>query len=112
MYHSLPRRRAAERPVRWAAELKLYEIRDDQNRVIAFEISNLFISRRRVCRVVERIAGARITTRPKFLSWSRQDVFCEFELDGASFQIEEPYGDNSRYWVGRKPPGWHEAFAK
>ena len=36
----------------------------------------------------------------KILSWFREEVFCEFELNGVHFQIDEPYGDNSRYWIG------------
>ena len=38
--------------------------------------------------------------RPRLLSWRREEVFCEFLLGGARFEIWEPYGDNSRYWIG------------
>jgi hypothetical protein len=91
--------------------MKLFEIRDSQGRVVAFEISNLFVSRRRVSRIVKSIPGARTTLSPRFFSWS-QAVFCKFEIDGGNFLVEEPFGDNSRYWVGCDPPGWHPALLK
>jgi hypothetical protein len=77
--------------------LRLYDIKDEQGRVVAFEVDNLALSRSRLCHIVSRIPGARITRRPKFLSWLREEAFCEFELDGFMFEAWEPYGDNSRY---------------
>jgi hypothetical protein len=72
--------------------------------VFAFEVDNFGLGRRGVCRVVAAIEGARILRRPKFLSWFRESVFCEFVIDGEPFQAEEPYGDSSRYWIGPRPP--------
>jgi hypothetical protein len=91
--------------------MKLFEIRDEQSRVVAFEIDNALISRRRVARIVETIEGARITLCPRFFSWPKA-IFCRFEIDGTSFCVEEPFGDSSRYWVGGDPPGWHPAFSE
>jgi len=39
----------------------------------------------------------------------RSDVFCEFEVAGETFVIEEPFADNSRYWIG--PVGAGRSFA-
>ena len=91
--------------------MKLFEIRDDKDRIVAFEVSNLFVSRRRVARLVKSIPGARTTFSPQFFSWP-QAVFCRFEIDGGKFLVEEPFGDSSRYWVGGDPPGWHPALSK
>jgi hypothetical protein len=91
--------------------MKLYEIRDEQARVIAFEVDNFLISRRRVARIVETIVGARITFRPKWFFWP-QAVFCKFEIEGDRFCVEEPFGDNSRYWIGGDPPGWYQTFSQ
>jgi hypothetical protein len=33
---------------------------------------------------------------------SHEGPFCEFELNGEQYLIEEPFQDNSRYWVGPK----------
>jgi hypothetical protein len=88
--------------------MKVHELRDLEGRVFAFEVENAFLGRTGVCRVVSSISGARVVRRPKFLSWFREDEFCEFEIAGRRFAAEEPYGDNSRYSIGPKPPTWCE----
>ena len=99
--------------------MRTYDIRDDQNRVFAFEIDNWRIGRRGVCRVVRSIPGATLVRAPKLLSWFRESIFCEFLVDGEMFEVEEPYGANRRSWVGPRPPRWvpqadkvREAFAR
>jgi hypothetical protein len=100
--------------------MKIYDLHDDQKRVFAFEIPNFGLGRVGVCRVVETVPGATLTRRPKkFLSWFREDKFCEFTVGGETYEVEEPFGDNSRYWVGPRPPRWipqtervREAFAR
>lgn len=79
-----------------------YDIKDDQGRIFAFEIENDLIGRRGVVRVAKGIAGCTIKRKPIFLSWFREDSFCEFEVDGQLYIAEEPFGDNSRYWIGPK----------
>ena len=91
--------------------MKLYEIRDEQARVVAFEVDSFLFSRRRVARIVETIDGARVNFTPKWFSWP-QAVLCKFEIGGRSFRVEEPFGDNSRFWVGGDPPGWHQTFSR
>jgi len=53
-----------------------------------------------------RESCCRIVRRPKFLSWLRESEFCQFEVEGITFVVEEPFGDNSRYWIGPRPPRW------
>jgi hypothetical protein len=85
----------------------VYDIKDVDGRVFAFEINNFPIGRRGVRRVLERIPGCRLVRGPKrFLSWFREDEFCEFEVEGIKFVVAEPYGDNSRYWIGPEPTRW------
>jgi hypothetical protein len=38
------------------------------------------------------------------MRWSSEEneEFCEFEVDGVPFVAWEPWGDNSRFWVGPK----------
>ena len=86
--------------------MKTYELLDTDGRVYAFEVNNSGLGRKGVCRVVETIPDATIIRRPKFLSWFREEVFCEFDVDGKTFVAWEPYGDNSRYWIGPEPPRW------
>lgn len=80
--------------------MKVYDIALADGRVAAFQVDNAVIGRRGFCRIVESIPSANMVRRPKFLSWFREDVFCEFSIAGALFEAEEPYGDNDRYWVG------------
>jgi hypothetical protein len=69
---------------------------------VAFETTNC--GRRRACRIVRRIPGVAIVREPKLFGWLYEpDEFCEFTLDGVTFKIWEPFGDNSRYWVGPVP---------
>jgi hypothetical protein len=77
--------------------MQVYDLHDEMNRVFAFEIENLGIGRRGVCHAVGAIPGATFKRKPKFLSWFREDAFCEFLVDGEIYIVEEPYGDNSRY---------------
>ena len=83
--------------------MKTYELLDEDGHLFAFEVNNTGLGRKGVCRVVETITGARITRRPKFLSWFRKETFCEFEIDGEAFVAWEPFRDNSRYWLGPEP---------
>jgi hypothetical protein len=55
------------------------------------------------CRIARRIPGARVVRSQRRFASSNRDGFCEFELDGVTFIIEEPFGDNSRYWIGPNP---------
>lgn len=43
---------------------------------------------------------------PARLSAFREEQFCEFEVEGQRFIVWEPFGDNSRYWVGPEPAVW------
>lgn len=86
--------------------MKVYELHDKEGHVFAFEVENAFLGRAGVCRVVSSIPGARLIRKPKFLSWLREAEFCEFEIGERRFVVEEPFGDNSRYWIGTKPPSW------
>lgn len=66
----------------------------------AFEVSNLLLTRSRACKVVEAVPGAKIVKRSRL--FRDTDEFCIFTIGPDEFAIEEPYGDNSRYWIGQK----------
>lgn len=90
--------------------MKIYPVEDDQGRLHAFEVDHLRLSRAKAAKIVKAIPNVSITREPKrFLSWFREDVFCEFSIDGAVFQVDEPFGDSARYWIGKKGGGgWCE----
>jgi hypothetical protein len=87
-------------------KMRVYDLRDQEGRVFAFEVKNLFFDRSGVCRIVSTIPGARIIRRPKVLSWFREEVFCEFELGEVRFVAWEPFGDSDTYWIGPEPTRW------
>jgi hypothetical protein len=81
--------------------MRVHDLRNAQGVVHAFEVSAL-MGRRAACRIAASIPGARLTKSHKPLA-SEDGAFCEFELNGEQYAIEEPFQDNSRYWVGPKP---------
>ena len=61
-----------------------------------FVVSNSFVSRSGLTRMINSCDGVLITKKPKLFD---VDVFCKFEINGYEFYIEEPYGDSSTYDV-------------
>ena len=57
--------------------------------------------------IARRISGVKLLKAPRLLSWFREEVFCEFELGQVKFKAFEPFGDNSRYWIGPEDRRWH-----
>ena len=89
--------------------MKTYGIKGDDGKEFAFEVNNFHLRRTGLCRLVSRIPGCVVVRKPSWFRWSFEDKeeFCEFELDGIRFVAWEPFGDNSRYWVGPKSPAGH-----
>ena len=85
--------------------MKIHDLKDKQGRVFAFEVANTVLTRKGVCKLVKSIPGARLLSDGTEL---RQEEFCVFELQGQRFKAWEPFGDNSRYWIGPEPPSWCE----
>jgi hypothetical protein len=86
--------------------MRIYELKDKKGRMFAFEVENAFLGRAGVCKVVQAIPNIQIIRKSKMLSYFREESFCEFIIDGKRFEAFEPFGDNSRYWIGPKPPKW------
>jgi hypothetical protein len=86
--------------------MRIYELKDTDGRVFAFEIDNLWLDRASAAAVVLSIPDARV--RVLHASWWGPDEFCRFEVAGHEFTIWEPWGDNSRYWIGPDPPEYSE----
>jgi len=88
--------------------VKTFDLTDDEHRVFAFEVGNTLLTRRKVCKIVSDIDGVTVLREPKVFRLSQEDdeTFCEFEVDGVTFEACEPFGDNSRYWIGPKNGKW------
>lgn len=89
--------------------MKIYPLKEKEGRVFAFEVGNF--SRRRVCHILSSIPGVKMLRTPCLLSRFREDEFCEFEISGQRFKAWEPWGDNSRYWIGPEPTQWGEQIS-
>jgi hypothetical protein len=85
--------------------MKVHDIKDKQGRIFAFEVPNTLLTRRGVCKLVRSIPGARVLSGRKELG---DEEFCAFEVQGQRFKAWEPFGENSRYWIGPEPPNWCE----
>jgi hypothetical protein len=89
--------------------MKVHDQIDKEGRISAFEVSNTFLSRKGLCKIVRSIPETQIIKAPRFRSYFKgEDEFCEFEIRGQKFKAWEPFGDNSRYWIGSEPPHWCE----
>ena len=80
--------------------MRVHGLHDEAGDLYAFEVSMPLGGRRAVTAVIRKLPRAKLVRTPKVLSWFREDSFCEFELSGTRFEILEPFGDNSRYWIG------------
>ena len=70
-------------------------------RPFAFEIENAYVSRRTVARLLGKLEGVtNVGFGGRF--GSSNDVRVEFKYRNHDYIVLEPFGDNSRYWVGPK----------
>ena len=90
--------------------MKIYDLHDPQGRLFAFEIPN--IGRSAVCDLLGSFADTAIKRRPCFLSEFREEQFCDFSFSGQAFRVWEPFGDNSRFWIGPEPPEYCEQTSR
>ena len=83
--------------------MKTCGVRDEHGHLYAFEISNAWITRLGVARIVRRIPGATLTRVPRYFAWHSPDEFCEFQVGAVRLVAWEPWGDNSRSWISPQP---------
>lgn len=79
--------------------MKTYPLLSDGGIPFSFEIENAYISRREAARLIQ---SHELVTNVKLRSrfGSSDDIRVRFNYAGENFVVWEPYGDNSRYWVG------------
>ena len=81
--------------------MTIYDLRDNEGRVFAFEVSSS-LGRVGVRAIVEQIPRVKILRSQGYFSRGGGDIRCEFEFNGTEYKVYEPFGDNSRYWIGPK----------
>ena len=75
----------------------------DTNAVFAFEVENAYFSLATVAELLTSVSGVRDLQRRKwFGEWD--DVHIKFKYLARDFVVTEPFGDNSRYWIGPQEP--------
>jgi hypothetical protein len=82
--------------------VRIHDLNAKYERFCGFEVSNTLLSRGQACRIVQKIPGAALVRKSRL--FRDTDEFCEFTLAGETFVIEEPFGDNSRYWIRSNGP--------
>jgi hypothetical protein len=67
----------------------------------AFEIENAYLSRAKIATLLKSVPGVESVSSVSHFG-SSNDVRVAFKMDGHDYIVMEPFGDNSRYWVGPK----------
>jgi hypothetical protein len=65
----------------------------------AFEVENAYLSRGKIARLLKSIPGVESASLVSHFG-SSNDVRVAFKMDGHDYMVMEPFGDNSRYWIG------------
>jgi hypothetical protein len=80
--------------------MKTYPIFDKEHGPIdAFEIENAYVGVGTVADLLNKIVGVSDVRARKIFSKSG-DIRVEFKYQGKDCVVVEPFGDNSRYWIG------------
>jgi hypothetical protein len=80
--------------------MKTYPIyASDKSTLFAFEIPNTFVRLSSIARTLASVDGVKNIERRKWFSISA-DVPIKFQYQGIEYIVWEPFGDNSRYWIG------------
>ena len=84
-------------------KMETYPIRDANlgDRPFAFEVENAYITARTIAHLLSHIDGV-ADVRSRKLLRGPADVHVEFRYRDRDYMVWEPYGDNSRYWIGPK----------
>jgi hypothetical protein len=79
--------------------MKTYPIRDESGYPFAVEVDMVYCGLRNLLRVIassEGVSGAAIGKGRT----GGADVRANFRYQGDDYVVTEPFGDNSRYWIG------------
>lgn len=80
--------------------MRTYPRRDESSRMAAFEIGNAFMHWRSIEKLLQDTEGVSdIQRRPLFRDWD--GIHIKFAYLGVRCCVWEPFGDNSRYWIGQ-----------
>lgn len=75
--------------------MKTYPITSENGLCKAFEVNNVYIGPKKIAALLSSVDGV-----TQINCGSRTDVRVEFSYSGSHCVVTEPFGDNSRYWIG------------
>ncbi len=76
-----------------------YPIRNQEGLLVAFEIEIVYVGLSRVASLLSSVSGVSGVQVRRLLE-SSSEVRVRFSYMGSDFVVSEPFGDNSRYWIG------------
>lgn len=79
--------------------MKTYPLKDDTDCVVAIEVDAALCGVANLARTIGAVADVSDVVVRKPFSGSG-DVRATFRYRGDEFAVTEPFGDNSRYWIG------------
>ena len=79
--------------------MKTYPILKDDGTMRGFEITSAWVTFRPLYKILRSIDGVTDVRRQRF-----NEDHLVFNYYGEPFLVNEPFGDNSRYWIGPKDP--------
>lgn len=79
----------------------IFPLGEDKEQAVGFEVDSIYLSRKSLAEILRRTEGVTdVLLRGRF--GSSDDVRVEFKYRGQGYLVWEPFGDNSRYWIGPK----------
>ncbi|MCL1142547.1 hypothetical protein [Shewanella gaetbuli] len=77
----------------------IYELLNDNGELFAFEIESVYMPLSQIANTLEKIEGVSQIRNRKMFS-SQDEIHIRFKFNGIDYIVWEPYGDNSRFWLG------------
>lgn len=79
--------------------MRTYPIRDENGQPFAVEVDMVYCGLRNLLRVIASSEGVASAVIGKGHTGGA-DVRATFRYQGEDYVVTEPFGDNSRYWIG------------
>jgi len=81
--------------------MKTYPLLDESEFKVGFEIENVYIGLGNIVKLISTIDKVKNVKRRRIFDFKKENHL-EFDYCGDRFIVLEPFGDNSRYWIGPK----------
>ncbi len=79
--------------------MRTYELHRDDGYFLAFEIENIYVRPKKIGGILSTVDDV-TDVKVRRLFGASSDVHVAFKYLGIDYIVWEPFGDNSRYWIG------------